>query len=97
MFLSITKLSVPVIFGSSSQNNFISKGLIISIISPTYNITITHKNTTIKENKITFFNTTKEGKGLKHWLNDVNLKTHSEIAAKGKAFAKKNNIEIKDY
>ena len=36
------------------------------------------------------FNVTKEGKGLKHWLNDMNLKTHTEIAAKGKEFAKKN-------
>ena len=36
------------------------------------------------------FNITKQGKGLKHWLNDVNLKTHAEIAAKGTAFAKKN-------
>ena len=27
---------------------------------------------------------------VKHWLNDVNLKTHSEIASKGKDFAKKN-------
>lgn len=36
------------------------------------------------------FNVTKEGKGLRHWLNDMNLKTHNEIAAKGKAFAKKN-------
>ncbi len=29
------------------------------------------------------FNIKKEGKGLKHWLNDLNLKTHAEIAAKG--------------
>lgn len=36
------------------------------------------------------FNISKEGKGLKHWLNDVNLKTHAEIAAKGTEFAKKN-------
>ena len=36
------------------------------------------------------FNYTKKGKGLKHWLNDMNLKTHNEIAAKGKDFAKKN-------
>ena len=36
------------------------------------------------------FNYAKEGKGLKHWLNDKNLKTHNEIAAKGKEFAKKN-------
>ncbi len=36
------------------------------------------------------FNISKDGKGVKHWLNDISLKTHSEIAAKGKAFAKKN-------
>ena len=36
------------------------------------------------------FNYTKEGKGLKHWLRDMNLKTHNEIAAKGSEFAKKN-------
>ena len=36
------------------------------------------------------FNYTKEGKGLKHWLRDINLKTHNEIAAKGSKFAKKN-------
>jgi len=40
-----------------------------------------------KEN---LFNISKPGKGLKHWLNDVNLKTHAEIAAKGTAFARKN-------
>lgn len=36
------------------------------------------------------FNYTKEGKGVKHWLNDMSLKTHNEIASKGSAFAKKN-------
>lgn len=36
------------------------------------------------------FNYTKEGKGLKHWLNNMSLKTHNEIASKGKDFAKKN-------
>ena len=36
------------------------------------------------------FNINKEGKGIKHWLNDITLKTHAEIAAKGKEFAKKN-------
>ncbi len=36
------------------------------------------------------FNYTKKGKGLKHWLNEMSLKTHNEIAAKGKAFVKKN-------
>ncbi len=40
-----------------------------------------------KEN---LFNISKPGKGLKHWLNDINLKTHTEIAAKGATFAKKN-------
>lgn len=36
------------------------------------------------------FNMKKEGKGLKHWLNDLNLKTHAEIAAKGGENAVKN-------
>ena len=40
------------------------------------------------------FNYSKEGKGLKHWLNNMTLKTHNEIAAKGKRFAKKNMWKI---
>lgn len=36
------------------------------------------------------FNIHKEGKGVKHWLNDISLKSHAEIAAKGEKFAKKN-------
>jgi len=40
-----------------------------------------------KEN---LFNINKEGKGIKHWLNDLTLKTHDEIYAQGKTFAKKN-------
>ncbi len=36
------------------------------------------------------FNYSKEGKGLKHWLNDMTLKSHNEIASKGREFAKKN-------
>ena len=40
------------------------------------------------------FNYTKEGKGLKHWLRDMNLKTHNEIAAKGSEFAKKNMWKV---
>ncbi len=36
------------------------------------------------------FNVKKDGKGLKHWLNDLTLKTHTEIAAQGKEFAKRN-------
>ncbi len=36
------------------------------------------------------FNIKKEGKGVKHWLNDLSLKTHNELAAKGEKFAKKN-------
>ena len=40
-----------------------------------------------KEN---LFNVSKEGKGVKHWLNDISLKSHKEIASKGSEFAKKN-------
>ena len=36
------------------------------------------------------FNYTKKGKGLKHWLYDMSLKTHNEIASKGSKFANKN-------
>lgn len=36
------------------------------------------------------FNYAKVGKGVKHWLNDMRLKTHNEIASKGTEFAKKN-------
>lgn len=36
------------------------------------------------------FNESKPGKGIRHWLNDVSLKTHNEVAAKGEQFAKKN-------
>lgn len=36
------------------------------------------------------FNVAKTGKGLRHWLNDVSLKSHAEIASKGTEFAKKN-------
>lgn len=36
------------------------------------------------------FNENKTGKGIKHWLNDLSLKSHNEIASKGKKFAKKN-------
>ena len=40
------------------------------------------------------FNYSKEGKGLKHWLNDMTLKSHNEIASKGKEFAKKNMWKV---
>lgn len=36
------------------------------------------------------FNVKKDGKGLKHWLNDLSLKTADEIRAHGSDFAKKN-------
>lgn len=36
------------------------------------------------------FNIHKNGTGLKHWLNDISLKSHAEIASKGSEFAKKN-------
>ena len=36
------------------------------------------------------FNYSKDGRGLKHWLNDMTLKTHNELASKGREFAKRN-------
>lgn len=36
------------------------------------------------------FNTSKDGKGIGHWLGDISLKSHNEIAAKGSEFSKKN-------
>lgn len=36
------------------------------------------------------FNINKKGEGVKHWFNDISLKSHAEIAAKGEKFAKKN-------
>jgi len=36
------------------------------------------------------FNIHKKGKGVKHWLNDISLKSHAEIASKGEKFAKIN-------
>ncbi len=42
----------------------------------------------------TLFNYKKDGKGLSHWLNDMFLKSHNEIAAKGKNFAKQNMWKI---
>ncbi len=40
--------------------------------------------------KQNLFNIHKEGKGIKHWLNDITLKTHAEIAAHGSDFARQN-------
>lgn len=40
------------------------------------------------------FNYTQNGKGIKHWLYSMSLKTHNEIAAKGKTFAKKNMWKV---
>ncbi len=36
------------------------------------------------------FNIKKEGHGIKHWLNDITLKTHDELKACGKEIAQKN-------
>ena len=44
----------------------------------------------LDKNRKNLFNISKEGKGIKHWLNDLSLKSHNEIAAQGKEFAKKN-------
>ena len=44
----------------------------------------------LDKNKTALFNINQSGSGIKHWLNDLSLKTHAEIAAQGKQFAKKN-------
>lgn len=40
------------------------------------------------------FNVNGEGKGIRHWLNNVSAKSHVEVAAKGAKFAKKNIWKI---
>jgi len=40
--------------------------------------------------KSNLFNIEKEGKGVKHWFNDLSLKNHKEVLAQGEKFAKKN-------
>lgn len=40
------------------------------------------------------FNINKEGKGLKHWLNDTSLKSHAEIAARGGKDLNKNITKL---
>lgn len=44
----------------------------------------------LDKGKNNLFNIHKEGKGIKHWLNDISLKSHAEIISKGAEFAKKN-------
>lgn len=44
----------------------------------------------LDKKKETLFNIQKEGKGIRHWLNNISLKSHAEIASKGSEFAKKN-------
>lgn len=44
----------------------------------------------LDKGKNNLFNIHKEGSGVKHWLNDISLKSHAEIASKGAEFAKKN-------
>ena len=36
------------------------------------------------------FNIFEKSKGIRHWLNDISLKSHNEIAANGAEFAKRN-------
>lgn len=37
----------------------------------------------LDKNRTELFNINEKGKGLKHWLNNISLKSHAEIAAKG--------------
>ena len=36
------------------------------------------------------FNISNDGKGIKNWLNNISLKSHNEVLAKGTKFAKNN-------
>ncbi|MBR1425308.1 hypothetical protein IJ579_07085 [bacterium] len=40
--------------------------------------------------KAYLFNISKNGSGIKQWLNNISLKSHNEIAAQGETFAKKH-------
>ena len=44
----------------------------------------------LDKNRDNLFNISGETKGIKNWLNNISLKSHNEIAAKGSEFAKKN-------
>lgn len=44
----------------------------------------------LDKKKENLFNLHKEGKGIRHWLNNISLKSHAEITSKGSEFAKKN-------
>lgn len=44
----------------------------------------------LDKKKENLFNISNDGKGIRHWLNDISLKSHNEIAAQGKEFANKN-------
>ena len=49
----------------------------------------------LDKNRKNLFNISKQGKGIKHWFNDLSLKSHNEIVAKGSVFAKKNMWKLK--
>lgn len=44
----------------------------------------------LDRNRTSLFNVAKDGTGFRHWLNNISLKSHAEIASKGSDFAKKN-------
>lgn len=44
----------------------------------------------LDKNRTKLFNTSEEGKGIKHWLSSVSLKTHSEIMSQGGKEVKQN-------
>ncbi len=44
----------------------------------------------LDKNRQNLFKGNTKGKGIKNWLNNISLKSHNEIAAKGENFAKKN-------
>ena len=44
----------------------------------------------LDKNRSSLFKGNTKGKGIKNWLNNISLKSHNEIAIKGKEFARKN-------
>ena len=49
----------------------------------------------LDKGKNNLFNIHKEGKGIKHWFNDISLKSHAEIIAKGAEFNAKGADIVK--
>ena len=51
---------------------------------------ITKKANILDPKRENLFNISNNGKGIKNWLNNIAIKSHNEILAKGTKFAKNN-------